>query len=109
VHEEMEERYLYDPLKEELGRGTELGDWEPQHEHEIEEVNALIAQADDLSPSDSRWLPQIRQIRDTLARHIDEEETMIFPRIQQVWDRGRLEQAGQQMQQMKQQRLGNMS
>jgi hemerythrin superfamily protein len=109
VHEEMEERYLYDPLKAEQGRGTELGDWEPQHEHEVEAVNALIAQADDLSPSDGRWLPQLRQIRDTLARHIDEEETMIFPRIQQVWDRDRLERAGQQMQQMKQQRLGGMS
>ncbi len=109
VHEEMEERYLYDPLKEEQGSGTELGDWEPQHEHEVEEVNALIAQADDLSPTDDRWLPQIRQIRDTLARHIDEEETMIFPRIQQVWGRDRLEQAGQQMQQMMQQRLGSMS
>ncbi len=108
LHEEMEERYLYDPLKQEQGSGTELGDWEPQHEHEVEQVNALIAQADNLSPSDDRWLPQIRQIRDTLARHIDEEETMIFPRIQQVWGRDRLEQAGQQMQQMMQQQLGSM-
>jgi iron-sulfur cluster repair protein YtfE (RIC family) len=109
VHEEMEEQYLYDPLRQEQGRGTELGDWEPQHEREVQEVNAMIAQAGNLAPTDERWLPQIRQIRDTLARHIDEEETMIFPRIQQVWDRARLERAGQQMQAMKQQRLGTAS
>src|SRR5579859_5910059 len=109
LHEEMEEQHLYNPLKQEQGRGSEPGDWEPRHEREVQELSAMIAQADNLSPTDERWLPQIRRINDALARHIDEEETTIFPRIQQVWDRERLERAGQQMQAMKQQRLGRTS
>ena len=105
VHEQMEEQYLYDPLKAERGSNTELGQWEPQHEREVNEVEQMISQADTMEQGAAGWRDQIRRISDTLAEHIAEEEGMIFPRIRQVWDEQKLQQAGMQMQQLMQQKL----
>jgi hypothetical protein len=43
---------------------------------------------------------------ETLNKHIHEEENDIYPRILQVWDRSRLEEAGHQMEMMKRQVTG---
>jgi hemerythrin superfamily protein len=109
VHEQMEEQYLYDPLKAEQGGNTELGAWEPQHEREVNEVEQMIAQAQQMEQGAAGWRDQIRLISDTLAEHIAEEEGTIFPRIRQVWDEQKLQQAGMQMQQMKQQKLSGVA
>lgn len=109
VHEEMEEKYLYDPLKAQQGSGSELGNWEPEHEREVDHVEELIARTKGMEAGAAAWRDQIRTISDTLAEHIAEEEGTIFPRIRQVWDENRLQQAGRQMQQMKQQKLSGVS
>jgi hemerythrin-like domain-containing protein len=105
VHEQMEEQYLYDPLRAQQGAESELGKWEPQHERDVEQVEALIASADTLDANSGSWRDQIRRIADTLSQHIAEEESTIFPRIQQVWSPDQLQRAGQQMQQYKTQQL----
>ena len=109
VHEQMEEQYLYDPLKAERGSNTELGAWEPQHEREVDEIEQMISQADKMEQGAAGWRDQIRRISDTLAEHIAEEEGTIFPRIRQVWDEQKLQQAGKQMQQLKQQKLSSVA
>ncbi len=48
---------------------------------------------------------QLDAIRLTLEHHIQEEEGDIWPRIEHVWDAAKLEHAGQQMENLKREKL----
>ena len=63
----------------------------------MHEVEALIKETERLEAEDERWLATVQQIKVALQNHIRQEEQDIFPRIGQVWDRARLEEAGQEM------------
>jgi len=47
----------------------------------------------------------INELKETLEHHIQEEEGNIWPRIEQAWDRSKLEHAGQQMETLKRQKM----
>lgn len=108
VHEQMEEMHLYRPLREQRPAGSELYDWEPEHQREVDEVEAMIQRSNQMTPTDSQRRTRIDQIRMTLEQHIAEEEGTIFPRIREVWDKTALAKAGQQMAEMKREQLGAM-
>jgi len=57
-------------------------------------------------PEDGRWLAAVRQIRSALENHIRQEEQGVFPRIGQLWDRTRLEEAGREMRQSTAEKTG---
>jgi iron-sulfur cluster repair protein YtfE (RIC family) len=98
AHEQMEEQHLYGPVAREAGgRDRDLAEWEQHHRKEVQEAEALIKKIDGARASDQSWLEQVRQLKSTLEHHIQEEEGKIWPKIRQVWDAGKLEQAGQQM------------
>lgn len=105
VHEEMEDQYLYGPLETEAPDDSILRDWEPVHEHQVAELNELIAETDHLEFHAS-WPELIETIRDTLDRHIAREEGVIFPRIREAWGETRLAEAGRRMRELKERRLG---
>ncbi len=50
--------------------------------------------------------PPCGQIKTALENHIRQEEQDIFPRIGQIWDRARLEEAGREMRQSKAEKAG---
>ncbi len=106
VHEQMEETYLYRPLQQQRGQGTELGSFEPEHHQEVANLESIIGEIGRLDPADTAWRMRVQQFKDTLERHIREEETEIFPKIQQVWTREQLDVAGRQMETMKRQAIG---
>jgi hemerythrin superfamily protein len=62
----------------------------------------MIGEIDGLGPSDAEWMELVTELKETLAHHIQEEEQEIWPKIQSVWDRDKLEQVGSQMEAMKQ-------
>ncbi len=97
LHEQMEDTYLYGPLQKQLLPGSVLGDYEQQHHADVALVDGLIQGTAELKAGTPPWRMQVAQINDLLARHIMDEEGQIFPRIEQVWDGERLEQAGQKM------------
>ncbi len=98
AHEQLEEQHLYGPIAREAGgRDATLVDWEGHHHREVREAEAMIRQIDAADAGGEGWLDQVRQLESALERHIQEEEGRIWPRIRQVWDERRLEQAGQQM------------
>lgn len=105
VHEEMEDRYLYGPLQTEAPDDSVLRDWEAVHEHQVAELNELIAETDHLELHAS-WPELIETIRETLERHVAREEGVIFPRIREAWGETRLAEAGRRMRELKDRRLG---
>jgi hypothetical protein len=106
VHEEMEDTYLYGPLASEQPQDAVLGHYIERQDEEIAPIKSLMQDVSQMTPTAEGWRTQIAAIRDGLARHIEEEEGRIFPRIREVWDEQRLRQAGEQMKMMKQTRLG---
>jgi hemerythrin-like domain-containing protein len=106
VHEQIEEAALYGPVAREAPASeATLKQWEPQHHQQVSQAEAMIQEVDRLTPTDQQWLAKVTALRGTLEKHIEEEEQTIWPRIQKVWDRARLEQAGQELERMKRQKL----
>ncbi|MDQ6675133.1 MAG: hemerythrin domain-containing protein [Chloroflexota bacterium] len=101
LHEQLEDDFVYTPLFEEMGPGTPLGDWSFQHDADVATVKQFIQAAGQLEPATPAWRATIGTIMDALNKHVMDEEGQIFGRIEQVWDSARLEQAGQQMEKMK--------
>jgi iron-sulfur cluster repair protein YtfE (RIC family) len=98
AHEELEEACLYGPIEQDGVDDAKLSGWvSDQHEEQVQEVEGLIEQTERLDPKEPSWLATVRQIHDALARHIQQEEGEIFPRIARAWSRDRLEQAGAEM------------
>ena len=106
VHEQLEETLLYEPVAKEVGaKDPKLSEWEEHHHDEVAELESMIQEIDELEPSDSQWLEKVKELQQTLEHHIEEEEGDIWPRIQKVWDRAKLAQAGDQMATMKPQKM----
>ena len=102
AHEQMEEQHLYGPVaREAAGKDSTLAEWPQQHKQEVGEAEAMIRKIDAGNPSDQAWLTDVRQLKSALEHHIQEEEGKIWPKIRQIWDAQKLEQAGRQMEQMK--------
>jgi hemerythrin superfamily protein len=61
----------------------------------------LIQEIDGLDATSDEWLEKVEELQEALEDHIEEEESDIWPRIQQAWDESKLDHAGQQMDAMK--------
>ena len=105
LHEQMEEVTLYGPVAQAVGATDQaLKEWQEHHHEEVTKAEALIREIDGLDPTGDEWMEKVEELRETLEHHIEEEESNIWPRIQQAWDQSRLEHAGQQMETLKRQR-----
>ena len=98
LHEEIEDTFVYLPLRQDMDPGTPLGDWAVQHDTDVDYVEQLIQASRDLEPATPEWRMCVARVMDALSKHVMDEEGQIFGRIEQVWDAHRLEEAGAQMQ-----------
>jgi hypothetical protein len=106
VHEQIEEAALYGPVAQEVGsRDQSLQDWQEHHHEEVTELEALIQEIGGLDPTDDQWTSKIEELQERLEDHVQEEEGDIWPRIQQAWDQSKLENAGEQMEMLKRQKI----
>jgi hemerythrin superfamily protein len=100
LHEEMEETFFYPQLKKEEA-ATDLI-LEAYQEHHVMDV--LIDEISALKPTDETWAPKIKVLQENTEHHIEEEEGELFPKVRKIWDTGRRQEVGRQMQDMKSQR-----
>jgi hemerythrin-like domain-containing protein len=100
LHEEMEETFFYPQLKKEEP-ATDLI-LEAYQEHHVMDV--LIDEISALKPTDETWAPKIKVLQENTEHHIEEEEGELFPKVRKIWDTGRRQEVGRQMQDMKSQR-----
>jgi len=104
AHEQIEESALYGPVAQEVGaRDLTLKEWKEHHHEEVTEAEALIEEIDGVDATADEWIAKVEELKETLEHHIEEEEANIWPRIEQAWDRSKLEHAGQQMEILKRQ------
>ena len=101
LHEKMEETCLYEPVANEPKADASLANWEKVHHREVQEAEGLIKSIDRLEPTTDEWLATVKKLRGALEQHIRKEEGEIWPKIEQVWDASRLEEAGRKMEAMK--------
>jgi hypothetical protein len=109
LHEEIEDRFVYQPLQEESLPGTPLGDWAVHHDADVGLVERLILASGEPTPGTPEWRMCLAQVMDALSKHVMDEEGQIFGRIEQVWDTARLEKAGAQMQKLADRRTSSRS
>jgi iron-sulfur cluster repair protein YtfE (RIC family) len=106
LHEQLEEKCLYDPLaRDAKGKIEKLVGWDTRHHQQVQEVEALIEKLEGLDAKSAEWLHQLTTIKSTLEGHIREEERDVWPKIREVWDGARLEEAGREMETMKKAKL----
>jgi hypothetical protein len=99
LHEKIEERFVYDPAVNDVGdRETSLRDWHHRHHEEMGRAEQMIDRIGDMDTHDTQWLTMVTQLRDTLLRHIEEEEQQMWPLIERVWGMDKLEDAGGKVQ-----------
>ena len=106
IHEQLEEAALYGPVAREVAsKDAKLSEWEEHHREEVGELESMIQEIDELEPSDPEWLENVKELRQTLEHHIEEEEGEVWPRIERVWDHTKLAEVGEQMATMKRQKM----
>jgi iron-sulfur cluster repair protein YtfE (RIC family) len=101
LHEKMEETHLYGPVAREVQMDRTFADWESAHRQEVGEAEDLMRKIGGLDSADPQWLATVQKLRTALEQHIRKEEQDIWPKIEQVWNAERLEEAGRQMAAMK--------
>jgi iron-sulfur cluster repair protein YtfE (RIC family) len=95
LHEQIEERFVYDPVAREAGtKDPVLARWGQEHEAQVREADAVMAKIDRLEPQDAGWLESVSALRTTLEGHIAHEEHDIWPRIRTAWGEAKLDDAG---------------
>jgi hemerythrin-like domain-containing protein len=105
VHEEIEDAALYRPVARDAGSQDEtLKEWQAHHLEEVSEAEALIQEIRGLDPVGDDWIEKVEELQETLEHHIEEEEGDIWPRIEQSWDRAKLERAGEEIEALKRQK-----
>jgi len=99
MHEKIEERVFYPPLKN--NNNTRQLTLEAYEEHHA--VDDLVKKLAKLEPSDERWLAILTVIKENLHHHIEEEENRLFLKAQEEIGEQELSSMVQSAQAMKQQ------
>ncbi len=93
VHEMIEEEIFYPALKEHPhAREIVL---EAYEEHNV--VDMVMAEIEGVPYDDEAWAAKFTVMMENIEHHVEEEETEMFKRARQVFDRAELEQLGERM------------
>jgi len=98
IHTKIEEEIFY-PAVREIGtsKAEELVD-ESFEEHHV--VDLVLAELPKVDPEDERFAAKMTVLSELVEHHADEEEEEMFPMSEKKLGRERLQQLGEQMQQM---------
>lgn len=100
LHAQLEETMVY-PMLKESAQTNELT-IEAYEEHR--EVKELLAQLEAMPPTDSSWNLLLMELRDNVEHHVEEEENELFVQARAVVNQQQLNELGQQLMQVKQQK-----
>jgi len=98
LHTQIEEEIFYPALKS----FDETKDMVPEALEEHQEVDEMLAEMSALSPGNDEFMDKFTELRDAVEHHVEEEEDEMFPKAEKALGQPRLQEMGQQMQQMKQ-------
>ncbi len=105
VHMKAEEEILYPAMKQ-FEEEKELV-VESYDEHA--EVKALLTQMNELDPASKEFQENLKQVKVGIEHHVSEEEGEMFPDAQELLGEARLEEIGQQIEELKSRSAGEKS
>jgi len=98
MHTQIEEEIFY-PAVREIGssKAEEMVD-ESYEEHHV--VDLVLAELPNVDPEDERFAAKMTVLSELVEHHADEEEDEMFPMCEKKLGKERLQQLGEQMEQM---------
>jgi hemerythrin superfamily protein len=105
VHMKAEEEILYPAMKQ-FEEEKELV-VESYDEHA--EVKALLTQMNELDPTSKEFQENLKQVKVGIEHHVSEEEGEMFPDAQELLGDARLEEIGQEIEELKSRSAGKNS
>ncbi|MFS0516801.1 hemerythrin domain-containing protein [Nostoc sp. UIC 10607] len=97
LHARTEELVFYPALRE----YEETEQYVEEAEEEHEEVSVILEEIKALKPTDSEFKEKMSELKETLAHHIEEEESEIFNAVRECMDEQELIELGQEFQEAK--------
>ena len=101
VHEIIEEEIFYPALKEHP-KAEEIV-LEGYEEHHV--VDTIMGELEGLPVDHESWGAKAKVMKENIEHHIEEEESQMFPKARQVFEREELESLGERMAQRKEREL----
>jgi hemerythrin superfamily protein len=98
VHTSIEEEVFY-PEAQEVGEEADELVKEGVEEHHV--VKILMDEIEDLMPDDDAFVAKMTVLIENVEHHAEEEEEELFPQLEKVFGKERLEAMGEKLQQAK--------
>jgi iron-sulfur cluster repair protein YtfE (RIC family) len=95
VHAEIEEQIFYPAVRDQGGDDVADTIAEAFEEHHVAKV--LIAEIRELAPSDEAFAAKMTVLRENVEHHADEEETELFPKVREMFEKVALLGLGRRM------------
>jgi hemerythrin-like domain-containing protein len=100
IHTKLEEEILYPAFKEAGGKEQDVMYYEAKEEHRT--VDSLVLPDLKLTdPATPEFSGRVKVVKELLEHHIEEEETAMFPQANKLLGKAKLNELGQQMEEMK--------
>jgi len=108
IHTKLEEEILYPAFKEAGGKEQDVMYYEAKEEHRT--VDSLVLPDLKLTdPGTPEFSGRVKVVKELLEHHIEEEETEMFPQATKLLGKTKLNELGQQMEEMKAQYKKSLS
>ncbi len=98
THTAIEERVFYPAVKE---AGTELEDLTAESNEEHHVVDLLMAEIENLPPTDDQYAPKMKVLIENVEHHAGEEEKEMFPQVRNLFSESRLKELGAELEREK--------
>lgn len=100
IHTKLEEEILYPAFKEAGGKEQDVMYYEAKEEHRT--VDSLVLpDLKQTDPGTPEFSGRVKVVKELLEHHIEEEETEMFPQATKLLGNTKLNELGQQMEEMK--------
>ncbi|MEP7339892.1 MAG: hemerythrin domain-containing protein [Acidobacteriota bacterium] len=97
THTHIEETIFYPALQEQ----EELKDLVLEAFEEHKQVKTLLREISNLTDGSEKFDAKLKVMKENVEHHVEEEETEMFPKVEQFMDETQLEELGQQMEEEK--------
>jgi len=97
VHTHIEEKIFYPRLKEE----DELEDITLEGIEEHHQAKMFLRELASLSEDSDKFEPKLKVLMEDITHHVQEEEGIMFPKVEKVINKAELEELGKRMEEEK--------
>jgi hemerythrin-like domain-containing protein len=91
VHSDAEDQVVYGCFEGREGLEDLVEDMRQQHEH----IEQMVEELDQTEVIADDWIDKLRELRQLVSHHVDEEEGALFGRIREALDAGARERLGE--------------